>query len=328
MNRHSRLSKVNGATAVSNFRQKFVVMQDPDGLTFAKPSDELLTGGALLPPRLQDLLTDLRVLRGIPLAYLVPDPALLPPESVRFFHIDPTWVDRVVDGVLSAASIGTVEMLYSVNMLALVRTWLDQQVGSGPMTGMLIRSELVRRWPGIQVEAFSTTGDNEPDSPIEVVRAEPISSTIFIAIFAAEPRMVHVHQPDVGLRFGVEEKGDQPNTSWNIEGHDKQNISRRPGGLRVVDVLSALQSAAGDGGVPSLHSSTVANILLRKPYAQVYRAADTGLSEADSLKFEHHGSIAQTDSAFAHGGFGFTVRGVPVDLSVSGKSITQSHITI
>jgi hypothetical protein len=43
-------------------------------------------------------------LAGIPTHYLITDPNLLPPESIRFFHIDNNWMDCFIDGALSCAN--------------------------------------------------------------------------------------------------------------------------------------------------------------------------------------------------------------------------------
>lgn len=53
------------------------------------------------PKELVDWLIKLKLLVGVPYNYLVPDQAYLPPESIRFFHLDPNWIDALVDGALS-----------------------------------------------------------------------------------------------------------------------------------------------------------------------------------------------------------------------------------
>ena len=43
------------------------------------------------------------LLYPVPFHYLIPHPALLPSESLRFFHLDDNWVNALVDGALSIA---------------------------------------------------------------------------------------------------------------------------------------------------------------------------------------------------------------------------------
>ena len=48
-------------------------------------------------------LTRRRALKNIPFQYLVPTEDALPPETIRFFHIDRNWIDALIDGCLSVA---------------------------------------------------------------------------------------------------------------------------------------------------------------------------------------------------------------------------------
>lgn len=49
-------------------------------------------------------ILDRMYLDGIPIQYLIPDPSYVPPESIRFFHIDNNWMDCFIDGALSCAN--------------------------------------------------------------------------------------------------------------------------------------------------------------------------------------------------------------------------------
>ena len=132
------------------------VAQTADGLTFASPprTADWFGDGITMTARLVEFLTDIRLLRRIPLSYLVPDARLLPPESIRFFHVNQTWVDRVIDGVVSNTNLGTVDFHRSLTVLQTIRE-TDVNPAPDQMTGMLIRSELVRRWPKMIVRAYT-----------------------------------------------------------------------------------------------------------------------------------------------------------------------------
>src|SRR5687768_41213 len=67
---------------------------------------------AQLPPYATAFLAHLRLLVGLPFEYLVPDTAMLPDESIRFFHLDRSWTDRVVDGVLAVGKVGSREQAH------------------------------------------------------------------------------------------------------------------------------------------------------------------------------------------------------------------------
>src|SRR5581483_1436586 len=238
---YDRLTTKTGAAAVQQYVTLFDIQPGADGVVFAPPDGNAFYSDVSIPSRLRNFLIDLRLLRHIPVAYFVPDAALLPPESIRFFNVDPTWMDRVVDGVFSAANTGTVDSMFSASMLAMVRTAIDSDLaalaetitpGSGwtpaqGMTGMLVRSELVRRWPDMIVRAFKTVVDDvtpdpaHPNTPpqLPVLRLETISQDILIAIFGGSPATVHVREPHVGVRFGVEEN-PPGSTTWIVPKRD------------------------------------------------------------------------------------------------------------
>src|SRR5690348_2015554 len=62
-------------------------------------------GEHVVPFELRQWLARLRLLEGVPFAYLVADSALLPPESIRFFYLDRRWTDAVVQGALSVGTV-------------------------------------------------------------------------------------------------------------------------------------------------------------------------------------------------------------------------------
>ncbi|MEZ6060144.1 MAG: hypothetical protein R3C19_07280 [Planctomycetaceae bacterium] len=199
------VSAATGIQSVLELVSGYDINPSQDGLEFIPPTDlsKWDVEGIAMPDRLRSFLEDIRLLRRIPLSYLVPDPDLLPPESIRFFHVNQTWIDRVIDGVFSNTNIGTVDFHYSLTTLQLIRAAIDP-APSG-MTGILIRSELTRRWPKMIVRAFSSTAAGVDDpSTVPVLRAEPISRDIFIALFDGQPRRIHIREPFEGVRFGVE----------------------------------------------------------------------------------------------------------------------------
>jgi len=266
-----------------------VVRRGPDGLEVT--TGEVTFGdAAALPIRLHALLKDLRLLRRIPLSYLVPDARLLPPESIRFFNVDLTWLDRVIDGVLAAANTGTMDLAYDCGLLMLVRNTLDKELqemagtswdpGHDPMTGLLIRSELTRRWPDMIVDAFAKL---DATQPVPLLRSEPISRDLYIALFAGRPRVVRVGEPEVGLRFGVE--GDAFPYTVNLRvGHGVSAIKINARGQESDRVLKIKEFADHLGGT----SRMVAVHLQQPPYVQEF-------IDSDEVK-EERGSVAPLPS--------------------------------
>src|SRR6516225_7814276 len=78
-----------------------------------------------MPPYMESFLAHLRLLVGVPFDYLVPDARLLPDESIRFFYVDRSWTDRLVDGAVSVGKIGTREQAHHQAQSPVVQQQLD-----------------------------------------------------------------------------------------------------------------------------------------------------------------------------------------------------------
>jgi hypothetical protein len=266
-------STATGVQAILDVVNVYDIQPSQDGLEFASPGDfdKWKIEGIKMPDRLRAFLDDLRVLRRIPISYLVPDPNLLPPESIRFFHVNQTWIDRVIDGVFSNTNVGTVDFHYSLTTLQLVRAAVDPAPNG--MTGILIRSELTRRWPKMIVRAFpSAAAGVDDESTIPVLRAEAISRDIFIALFAGQPTRIHIREPFEGVRFGVESK---PNGGYEVDQrtpsgdvlNDDEPITLRSQTLRTLDVL-ALRTQLNARGMGDPRG--VALHLEQRPFVQIF----------------------------------------------------------
>lgn len=200
---------------------------------------------ARLPPYLESFLAHLRMLVGVPFRYLVPDERLLPSESIRFFYLDRSWTDRLVDGAMAVGKIGTRELALHQGHAPGIRDTLDvaqrvvRQLQMGkvpteyramvdarrpslseerPITGFLLRSALVSGWPHMDVRAYDWADGVDPPEPgfdpadnlgqverLEPLRIERLSPSVMIALFDGEPRLVTLEEPHVGVQFGVRE---------------------------------------------------------------------------------------------------------------------------
>lgn len=132
---------------------------------------------AKLPPYLESFLAHIRLLVGVPFENLVPDPRLLPSESIRFFYLDRSWTDRLVDGAIAVGKIGTREQSHhQAHGHAMIRQLdIDErivrqlQMGLGSfedlrkianrspgsvVSGFLLRSSVVAGWPHMEVRAY------------------------------------------------------------------------------------------------------------------------------------------------------------------------------
>ena len=239
-----------------------------------------------LSDRLTQWLLDLRLLRHVPLAYLLPDPQLLPVESIRFFQLDATWADRLVDGALSAADIGTLDMTFTFATAKLIRAMLDDLLhldAAGTITGMLIRSQLVARWPDLLVNGYPKEGESpDPASALPILRKDLLSKSIMIVLMAGVPAEVQLREPHVGLRFGVElPAGETDPALFEVPKRD-QNGKQTGGPLpvavsarRVVDIQHIASPTGG---------RDIAVNLIRPPYVQRFHHNQTNPGSTQPIK--------------------------------------------
>ena len=177
-----------------------------------------------LPPYALSFLAHLRLLVGVPFDYLVPDPLMLPNESIRFFHLDRSWTDRLVDGVLAVGKIGTREQAHHQASAADVEAELDdlepnvrpvqrglatiedqaatvEQDAGQPITGMLLRSALVSGWPHMDIAAYAQ------GTKLTLLRLERLAPAVLIALWAGIPDRVQLEEPHHGIQFGATSTG-------------------------------------------------------------------------------------------------------------------------
>ena len=204
----------------------------PDQRSELQPSDAL-------PPYMESFLAHIRLLVGVPFEYLIPDDRLLPPESIRFFYVDRSWTDRLVDGALAVGQIGSREAAHYQSRATALTQLLDQSermvrslqrkvdfvqakaVSDGErrsaevVTGFVLRSSAVKHWPHMDVRAYDRTiaEPYETADPsviahqLKRLRIERLAPSVMIALFEREPQMVILEEPHHGVQFGIRRTG-------------------------------------------------------------------------------------------------------------------------
>jgi hypothetical protein len=183
-------------------------------------------------------LARLVLLYGIPPHYLIPEQRMLPEESIRFFFVDPVWIQCVVQGACSVGNTSGADRLVDQAM----NTWLlptqppngngappspVAQLAAGvrdrlrneregvelpktsgelqwPLTGFLLRSSTVAGWRGLEVMAYA---DRDKKAPLKPLRIEQLSQDIMLGLFNGKIVQLVIRQPQEGLHFGVTPKG-------------------------------------------------------------------------------------------------------------------------
>jgi hypothetical protein len=188
-----------------------------------------------LPPYMESFLAHIRVLVGVPFEYLIPDDRLLPPESIRFFYVDRSWTDRLVDGALAVGQIGSREAAHYQSRAMGLTQLLDQsermvrslqrkvdfptakavsdadQRPADVVTGFVLRSSIVNNWPHMDVRAYDRTLAEPFETSdaaiiarqLKTLRIERLAPSVMIALFEREPQMVILEEPHHGVQFGV-----------------------------------------------------------------------------------------------------------------------------
>lgn len=222
-------------------------------------------------------LESLLLLEPLPLRYLVPSDKLLPPNSIRMFHIDSRWTDAAIDGAMSIGEYslsgaharpmdrGSVRRALRF-LIGRRRARMSdtkevqdsslEEAAAAPLTGFLLRSELIDVCPGVEIAA------QQEGANVRMLRLTSIAPGLFIGLCRGRPTKIVIREPREGLRFGVSEKsvvlkettgaatGKLVDISAMI-GNDK----RAPG---VLDVQSIAASLAPKIGQEKLTSATFA----------------------------------------------------------------------
>jgi hypothetical protein len=221
-----------------------------------------------------DWLAGLRLLEGVPFSALVPNAAMLPAESIRFFYVDPNYLNALTDG---ANSIGVQTTLDQANNAALreplrqaaiarAHTLRSRRIGkplakavatqpADPVAGFLLRSALVSGWPGLEVKAYgSIIAGSNPLSPdqnslIPLLRMERLAPDVLLCLYPKIPVWIELNEPKEGLAFGVEDS------------------VQAGGDLRVA--LRYLDNSSGDMGKTTGKDLTFAGSYLRDATTRV-----------------------------------------------------------
>lgn len=197
--------------------------------TFADPAAIASTlGDITVPTDVAAWLGRLLTLAGVPFGYLVPDEAMLPPESIRFFRLDEKWVRALLDGAFSLGRNLTTEaagasanldrvLLGPVTVSARAAAPLRRRAGvAAPdptatdtaWTGFLMRSHVVADYPGLGVNVYP--GGNTPLDPEPILlparrldRLGPRGDTLFCLVHGDAYR-VDVHEAPELLHYGID----------------------------------------------------------------------------------------------------------------------------
>ncbi len=242
--------------------------------------------GSLIEP-IVTWLVDLILLYPVPFSHLVPDGRMLPAESVRFFYVDSAWLEALIAGALSI-QIRTGRDLAIHQVLrpaidAAVATRLRQHAvrgaprgatdGPPQLTGVLIRSQVVSRWPALAVSA-SVGG-----APLPVVRDDRPAPYVRLTLFDGIPDTVRLAEPYQGLRFGIEDNGVAARyvTASGPTGEQIPDVFVPPAGEQFIDVFCRPPVGQATGGVIEVATLAAALVTATGAPADTFGAGNFAL---------------------------------------------------
>jgi hypothetical protein len=176
-----------------------------------------LADSAPTPPKaVVKWLARLALLRGVPFNYLVPDERMLPPESLRMFHLDRAWIDALLDGAFSIGRVTQGELALDAQHAPAVRELVDAELRevrpnpepadlhanpTGEITGFLLRSAAVSGWPNAAAVGYL---DAERRQPAPKLRSVRLGTDVWLCLFDGVVDVVGIHEPPGQLHCGVE----------------------------------------------------------------------------------------------------------------------------
>lgn len=241
------------------------------------------------PESVIEWLGMLSLLYGIPFNTLVSDEKLLPQNALRFFYLDPNWINSLIDGALSigvhnvvdARIQSAIHMAFKADIQECGTNYRDQlhgkekdpdtsRKGGKTCSGLLLHSPIVEHWIGLEIVGYkSNTYDSEP---IDIHRIDRLAPDILLVLFDGIPQKVVIKEPSEGVYSGLQ-KGDdgryeivlrQIKGEFEIgkpyldeeEQPIKQQVDFRSRGKRVLDINklihhSSLQTKAGQEPSPT-----------------------------------------------------------------------------
>jgi hypothetical protein len=186
--------------------------------------DRILDQVPPIPDDTKTWLGRLTLLYGVPFQYLVPDERMLPAESLRFFYVDPLWMEALLDGALSIGRSQDVLTLLNKTMAGTYTKELIDEArkirpvqqagpdrtptlaaspveGSFQFSGFLLRSEIVAGWRGLTVRAYPTAKGREAGGALATLRLERLARDVLFGLFEGHLRSLEIIQPLESLHF-------------------------------------------------------------------------------------------------------------------------------
>lgn len=223
-------------------------------------------------------------LEGLPFNVLVPDPAALPPESLRLFRLDRAWFQAFFRG---AGSIGRISGVVDPEDHPLA----DDQWSVSGHVGLLLRSSLLTHWPNLDYVASAGGKRLKP------VRTSRLAPSVLLLLFDSPPDELLLRQPPERMNYGV----DLSNGNLVVSTRNKSDgtLTNRTVAIAGASSLRHQAATATRPAVDVIDFAALATALKAGPQEPALTAASLALQLIDTeedvrLTFDLAGLAAQS----------------------------------
>lgn len=153
----------------------------------------------VVPEKVKAWFEEIALLKNLPFNYLVPEPLMLPEESIRFFWADNQWLKCLSEGAFGMGENGTSNEADKQRLLVNKENALDK-IFQRVVTGFLLRSAVVSEFPALNVKGFGQKSEQQ----LKVLRKDNLSDTVLMYLFEGEVQSVEISLGAEILHFGLE----------------------------------------------------------------------------------------------------------------------------
>ncbi|KAF5590106.1 uncharacterized protein FSUBG_10944 [Fusarium subglutinans] len=233
---------------VSEFLEKEVDILVDDKVWYARELVEPTQEGLYLAKVLDFVYNQLLTLQAVPHNYMFPEPDILDTEAIFTFHIDPLWLDTLVDGALSIGSHSTVsedctrnQIKWAIN-LYLQKVELKYRQPRIPRWGVIICGTLLKTFDDPRVR----TGISEAPSP-EFLVNKKLSDRALLLILNCRPNDLPsgltISQAPHQQRFAVGKVLEPNRIEIEPVGVLPENLSTKIDAVKVPAIIQELGSS-------------------------------------------------------------------------------------
>jgi hypothetical protein len=233
-------------------RQQFRSQRNKTSKNLAILFDQTSTSSSksvAIPEDIKTWFNNVWLLKNIPFNYLVPDPTMLPEESIRFFWLDNQWLECFSDGAFCLGNNFNLKDTQKLQYIDDQKKALNDNQNR-IVTGFFLRSILLSEFPALKIQAFG-----EEKNRLSLLRMDNLSNTVLMCLFKGEVRLLEISAGAEILHFGLKSSGkdftktlrdDPKNPKKEISLDDKSWKNKTRKILNVVQLSNQLNSDKSD----------------------------------------------------------------------------------